>query len=88
MRPRAISIDQRLAKALSNSVRAQALALIAEGVASPNLIAERLGLDVRNVAYHVRVLKELGCVELVETQQRRGAIEHLYRVTEQALEKN
>ncbi len=88
MRPRAISIDQRLAKALSNSVRAQALALIAEGVASPNLIAERLGLDVRNVAYHVRVLRELGCVELVETQQRRGAIEHLYRVTAQALEKD
>lgn len=88
MPPRPVSIDQRLAKALSNSLRAQALTLIAEGVASPKLIAESLGLDVRNVAYHVRVLKQLGCVELVETQQRRGAVEHLYRVTERALRKD
>lgn len=88
MPPRPVSIDQRLAKALSNPLRVQALNLIAEGVASPKLIAEELGLDVRNVAYHVRVLKRLGCVELVETQQRRGALEHLYRVTERALRKD
>jgi DNA-binding CsgD family transcriptional regulator len=87
MRPRAVSIDQRLAKALSHSVRAQALALIAAGVASPKQIAERLDIDLRSVAYHVRVLHRLGCVELVETQQRRGAVEHIYKPTEQALEK-
>jgi DNA-binding transcriptional ArsR family regulator len=88
MPPRPVSIDQRLAKALSNSLRAQALNLIAEGVASPKLIAEQLGLDVRNVAYHVRVLKRLDCIELVETQQRRGAVEHVYRVTERALRRD
>ena len=87
MPPRPVSIDQRLAKAFSNSLRAQALTLISEGVASPKLISEKLGLDVRNVAYHVRVLKQLGCIELVETQQRRGAVEHIYQVTERALKK-
>jgi DNA-binding transcriptional ArsR family regulator len=87
MRPRPVSIDQRLAKALSHSVRAQALALIVEGVTSPKQIAERLDADLRCVAYHVRVLRRLGCVELVETRQRRGALEHLYKATEQALEK-
>ena len=81
MGPRPISIDQRLAKALSNSLRAQALALISEGVASPKAIAEKLGADVRTVAYHVRVLRRLGCVELVETKSRRGAVEHIYRVS-------
>src|SRR5258705_7954464 len=85
--PRAVSIDQRLAKALSHSLRAQALALIAEGPASPKQIAERLDADLRSVAYHVRVLVRLGCVELVETQKRRGAVEHIYKATEQALEK-
>jgi len=88
MAPRPVSIDQRLAKALSSSLRAEALALIAEGVASPKAIADRLDLDVRNIAYHVRVLRELGCIELVETAQRRGAVEHLYRITEQAREKD
>jgi hypothetical protein len=80
MAPHPISIDQRLAKALSSPLRASALALIAEGVASPKAIADELGLDVRGVAYHVRVLRKLGCIELAETKQRRGAIEHIYRV--------
>ena len=88
MAPRPVSIDPRLAKALSNTLRAQALALIADGVDSPKAIAEELGLDVRNVAYHVRVLRSLGCIELVETQQRRGAVEHIYRVVDRTLEKD
>lgn len=88
MAQRPVSIDQRLAKALSNSLRAQALTLIAAGFASPKAIAQELDLDVRGVAYHVRVLRELGCIELVETHQRRGAIEHIYRVVEGVLEKD
>ncbi len=86
MRRRPVSIDQQLAKALSSELRAQALTLISEGISSPKLIAAELGLDLRTVAYHVRVLKRLGCIELVETEKRRGAVEHIYRVTEQALE--
>jgi len=88
MAPRPISIDQRLAKAMSSPLRARALALIAEGVASPKAIANELGLDVRGVAYHVRVLRKLGCIELAETQQRRGAIEHIYRLADRTLEKD
>lgn len=79
------SIDPRLAKALSNEVRAQALNLIAEGAKSPKAIATILGLDVRGVAYHVRVLKKLGCIELVETRPQRGAIEHVYRAADWVL---
>jgi DNA-binding transcriptional ArsR family regulator len=87
MPPGPASIDHRLAKALSNPLRARALSLIAEGVSSPKAIGEALGKDVRGIAYHVRVLRELGCIELVETHQRRGAVEHVYRVTERGLGK-
>lgn len=87
MRPRPVSIDQRLAKALSSPLRARALALIADGIDSPKLIAEKLELDVRTVAYHIRVLRSLGCIELVETRPRRGTVEHVYRLTDQAVEK-
>jgi len=79
MAPKLRSIDPRLAKALSSEVRALALELLAAGAWSPKEIAVELGLDVRGVAYHVRVLKKLGCIELVETRPRRGAIEHVYR---------
>ena len=50
MGPRPISIEQSLAKALSNSLRAQALRLISEGVDSPKAIAEQLDADIRTVA--------------------------------------
>ena len=85
MASRPLSIDQRLAKALSNAVRARALDLITKDTASPKEIAAAIGLDVRSVAYHVRVLRELGCVELAETRQRRGAIEHRYRAADWVL---
>lgn len=85
--PRPVSIDPRLAKALSRPLRADALALIGEGVNSPKLIAAKLGLDLRTVAYHVRVLRSLGCIELVETRPRRGATEHVYRLSELAKKK-
>jgi len=87
MQRRPVSIDQQLAKALSSELRAQALSLISEGIASPKLIAAELDLDLRSVAYHVRVLRRLGCIELVDTEKRRGAVEHIYKVTERALGK-
>lgn len=79
------SLDPRLAKALSSEVRARALELVAEGVQSPKLIAAELQLDLRSVAYHVRVLRKLGCIELIETVPRRGAVEHVYRVADWVL---
>jgi DNA-binding transcriptional ArsR family regulator len=72
-------VDQRLAKALSHPMRARILAILNEGVASPNEISETIGERLPNVSYHVRTLQELGCIELVRTAQRRGAIEHYYR---------
>jgi len=83
---RPVSIHHQLAKALSSPLRARALELIAGGATSPKAIADKLDVDLRTVAYHVRVLRQLGCVELIETKRRRGAVEHIYRVATRALE--
>jgi len=72
-------VDPRLAKALSHPMRTRILAILNERVASPNELAELLGERLPNVSYHVRALLDLGCIELVSTAQRRGAIEHYYR---------
>jgi DNA-binding transcriptional ArsR family regulator len=72
-------VDPRLAKALSHPMRARILTILNERVASPNEIAEMIDERLPNVSYHVRALLELGCIELVSTAQRRGAIEHYYR---------
>lgn len=72
-------VDPRIAKALSHPVRSGALVIFNERVASPNEIAEELDESLGVVAYHVKMLLELGCIELVRTAPRGGAIEHYYR---------
>jgi DNA-binding transcriptional ArsR family regulator len=76
--------DPRLAKAMSNPLRLRLLAMLNEEVASPKDLAERLGEPLENIAYHVRVLRQLDCIELVRTAQRRGATAHYYRATKRA----
>jgi DNA-binding transcriptional ArsR family regulator len=73
-------LDPNLAKALSHPLRQRILErLSADGEASPTELASRLDERLPNVAYHVRILVELDCVELVRTRQVRGALEHYYR---------
>lgn len=73
--------DSTLLKALAHPVRARALTVLNQKVASPSELAAEQGEAVGYVAYHVRVLHELGLIELVETRQVRGATEHFYRGT-------
>ena len=47
--------------------------------ASPNQLARELGLPLGRVSYHIRLLHDLGAIELVGTEPRRGALEHFYR---------
>ena len=68
-----------MAKALAHPLRVQLLSLLNEGVASPNELAKKLDEPLTNVSYHVRMLHDLGCIELVDTEPRRGALEHYYR---------
>jgi DNA-binding transcriptional ArsR family regulator len=78
-RPTLDLVDPRIAKALSHPMRARILMILNERVASPNEIAEAIDERLPNVSYHVRALLDLGTIELVDTAQRRGAIEHYYR---------
>lgn len=78
------TLDQRLVRAMGHPVRVQALVILNERIASPNEIAKELDQTVGHVSYHVKVLKECECIELVDTAPRRGAMEHYYRATDRA----
>jgi DNA-binding transcriptional ArsR family regulator len=73
--------DPNLAKALSHPLRQRILEQLSArgGEASPTQLARQLDAPVGNVAYHVRILQKLDCVELTRTRQVRGALEHYYR---------
>jgi hypothetical protein len=49
--------------------------------ACPSDVARRLGRPVNLVSYHTGVLARQGCVELVRTERRRGALTRYYRAT-------
>ncbi len=78
------ALDQRLVRALGHPVRVQALIILNERIASPNEISKELDQSVGHVSYHIKVLKECECIELVDTAPRRGAMEHYYRATDRA----
>jgi DNA-binding transcriptional ArsR family regulator len=80
------TLDQRLAKAFANPVRAEILTLLNDQKGSAVDLVGRLrkkGIKAsRNlVSYHMDVLLELDCIELVETERIRGATKMIYRGT-------
>jgi DNA-binding transcriptional ArsR family regulator len=78
--------DPRLATAMSHPTRLYAMRILTERTASPRELAAALDEPINNVAYHVRVLKRLDCIELVRTEQAHGGrvAEHYYRATQKA----
>src|SRR3954470_6109830 len=77
-------LDERIVKAISHPIRHRVLLLLNDRVASPNEIANEIGESLGRVSYHVRQLAEVGAIELVRTEPRRGAVEHFYRATARA----
>jgi DNA-binding transcriptional ArsR family regulator len=78
-------IDLRLVKALTHDLRVQILEILNERIASPKELAAELGEGLPQVSYHVNVLREYDCIELVSTAPRRGATEHYYRANSRGL---
>jgi DNA-binding transcriptional ArsR family regulator len=77
-------VDQRLVKALAHPLRVQILMILNERMASPNELSKELDEGLSQVSYHVKVLKDFECIEMVKTEPRRGAVEHYYRATARA----
>src|SRR5919201_2282773 len=73
--------EARIAKALAHPLRARILQRLGERVASPGDLAVELGAPLGVVSYHVRMLRDYDCVELVRTEPRRGALQHFYKAT-------
>src|SRR5215217_2637880 len=80
-RPAGETSEARIAKALAHPLRARILQRLGERVASPGDLAVELNAPLGVVSYHVRMLREYECVELVRTEPVRGALQHFYRAT-------
>jgi DNA-binding transcriptional ArsR family regulator len=79
------SIDHGLVNALSHPVRLEILVALQGRVASPAELSRELGASLDVVSYHTSTLLRCGCLELVHSEARRGAIENFFAVTPRAL---
>jgi DNA-binding transcriptional ArsR family regulator len=68
----------RVARALEHPLRARVLFEYQRAPTSPSRVARGLGERLNLVAYHTRVLLDLGFVRLVRTERRGGAVEKTY----------
>lgn len=76
-------IDQRVLKAQSHPIRAHILNILSEGPNSPSRMQKRMGetISLGRVCHHIKVLKAVDLIELVEIKQDGGFKEHIYRAT-------
>jgi DNA-binding transcriptional ArsR family regulator len=77
----AARIDHELVRALSHPIRVNILEALQGRVASPSELSKEMGESLGVVSYHTNTLVECGCLELVHTKPRRGALEHFFGVT-------
>jgi DNA-binding transcriptional ArsR family regulator len=76
---------ERLVKGLSHPIRVECLTVLAKRIASPRELSEILDHDLSNISYHVRVLDELGLIEMVREESVRGAVAHFYKAAERPI---
>jgi len=74
-----------MAAIVGHPIRCRALVIFADRVASSSDIARDLGIDLNQVAYHVRTLRKFGLIEEVDSRPVRGAIERRYRAVKYPL---
>ncbi|HEY0279467.1 MAG TPA: helix-turn-helix domain-containing protein [Solirubrobacterales bacterium] len=74
-------VSPQLAAAMSHPTRVRVMSVLTERSASPRQIASEIDEPLNNVTYHVKQLRDLGCIELVRADQVHGGrvVEHFYR---------
>jgi len=76
-------IDRRVLRAQSHPIRAHILNILSEGPSSPGRMHRRMqNVSLSLVCHHVKVLREVGLIELVELRQNGSRREHIYRSTQ------
>lgn len=76
-------IDPRILKAQSHPIRAEILNILSEGPNSPSRMHRRMQ-DIGSlqlVCHHVKILRDIGLIELVRIKKHGGRKEHIYRAT-------
>lgn len=73
-------------KALAHPTRVDILNVLVEGPSSPSRISKQLeNVSLNLTSHHIKVLRDLDCVELQEEVRHGGRTEHIYRLTKRPM---
>jgi DNA-binding transcriptional ArsR family regulator len=70
--------DPRLVKALAHPLRIRILGILEQRSATPKELAALLDVQLENLSYHVRTLRDFGFIKLERRRMVKGAVEHRY----------
>lgn len=80
--PKPALIDPRILKAQSHPIRAHILNILSEGPNSPSRMHRRMeSVSLQLVCHHIKILRDVGLIELVRIELRGNRKEHIYRAT-------
>ena len=77
------SIEEVVSYAVGHRIRIEILALLNEGVFTPDQIAKILGVSLGKVTHHIAELADGGAIELAKTEPVRNTTRHYYRAVSQ-----
>jgi DNA-binding transcriptional ArsR family regulator len=77
--------DREMARAMAHPIRAEILQALEGRIASPAELSKEIDRRPGVVSYHASTLLRCGCLELVHSRGRRGAIENFFAVTPRSL---
>lgn len=77
-------VSRQMGEVVTHPLRYQCLILLAEKVASPAELARELGVDVSDLSYHIRVLRDCNAIELVDSIPGPTSVQHFYRAAHRA----
>lgn len=71
-----------LFRSLGHPLRLQVVLALEHETSSPTDLAQQLGVALGLSAYHVRILRAAGLLELVDTRPVRGSMQSFYRLSQ------
>lgn len=77
--------DQELTRALSHPIRLEILQALEGRIASPVELSREIEERPAVVSYHAGTLVQCGCIQLVYSRSKQGAVENFFAVTPRSL---
>lgn len=76
------SVENAVSYAVGHRIRIEILAILNEGVRTPEELAQAIHQPLSKVGHHIKELLEDGSIELARIEQVRNTVRHYYRAVE------